>query len=190
MTAALDDTALAVLRGIGGWPIADLLLNGKPAAAHLRESFLGGTHLRGFPDGTGFQCEKRGIRVTSYDVPADAFDSDGLVTAEGHQRIVKVEVALVWYSDVIAHAARVPSDVLDQLRAARTEQQAVARAEFDRSHGRIRRASRPPTPPQRWTMNRLRHRSRAADAALDAALGLALTPAEKPEQLDLFASVA
>lgn len=160
---ALDNHARALLRRLGSWPVADLLLDPGTGAAHLRTSCWGGTYT----DGQHFQCGPKGIEV--YDLDGDTLD--------------RRTVLLVRWGQVAAYARALPADVVGQLRAARDHHQAVHLAWARRSN--VTPGKRAPAFDQSaWDAHLAEYRP--AVARLDAALAVALADSAAV-QLDLFA---
>lgn len=162
------------LLGLGYWPVADLLIDPERGSAALRQSMMGGSHIRGFPQGVGYQCEKRGIVLTRYD--------------EDEKR---VEIVLVRWVAAARYARDLSDTILADLRAARRAYSQTWMAYVAPRYS-VRYPRPRLTPPQRTTRARLLTAHRAASDWLDRALAAAL-PLDDVEvvgQLELFPEAA
>lgn len=114
-----------VLRTLGGWMIADALIEPERGCAALRTSMWGGTYNHS-GEHAFFECTKRGIVVYAYTTPhvsAEAEDFADAATFE--QAMGRHELLLVRWSQLARYATSLPTSVREQLRRARSQLQAA-----------------------------------------------------------------
>lgn len=168
-----------VLHNLGGWMIADALIDPSRGCAALRTGMWGGTYSY---DGQHafFDCTKRGIVVFAYASTASRDDDSHEPARE------RVELVVVRWSQLTRYVTSLSTDVRDQVRTARTEMQNAWLAVC----GPIPQAGHNPVQRDPDEVEALRQTHRTASDRLDEALSLALPLDEAPEQLDLFAATA
>jgi len=172
----------AVLRNLGGWMIADALIEPDRGCAALRTCMWGGTYNHG-GEHAFFECTKRGIVVYGYTTPhvsTQAEDVANVATLE--QALGRTELLLVRWSQLARYAASLPTSVREQLRRARSQLQAAWVAVCGPSPAPGRR----PTGRDPAEATQLCAAHRAAGEVLTQALATALPLVEAAQQLDLF----
>jgi len=175
----------AVLRNLGGWMIADALIEPDRGCAALRTCMWGGSYNHD-REHAYFDCTKRGIVVYAY-TESDAAAGEAMANATDEtsaQSTVRTERTLVRWSHLTRYADALSAHVHDQLHTARTELQRTWLAVC----GPTPAAGRRPVERDPAEVARLHEAHRAAGARLDEALVAALPLGEaSPRQLDLFA---
>ena len=165
-----------VLRTLGGWAIADALIDPTRGCTALRTGMWGGTYSH-HGQRAHFDCTQRGIVVYTY-VPAKGRDVDGEPAFD------QAELVAVRWAELTRYAA--------SLSAAARNQLCTARADLQRAWlavcGPLPPAGQRPAERDPDELEALRQAHRAATRRLDDALRAALPLDEVPEQLDLFAA--
>ncbi len=106
-----------LLRNLGGWMIADALIDPARGCAALRTSMWGGTYRHG-SDHAFFECSNCGIVVYAYSAPHGNADAAAYEQALGRR-----ELLLVRWSQLARYAASLPSPVREELRRAKRQLQ-------------------------------------------------------------------
>ena len=145
---------LAILRGYGGWMLADILIDPDRGIAHAKQSRYGCSSFRVQGEEFWMDTTSRGIELSRYD-------------STGVRRVCDV----VGWSQIAQFARALPASLVAELRAHREQltRNTLARPDFP-----VRATSEEQQRWERFTYTPWLTRRRAITAALDAALDRAL----------------
>lgn len=171
-----------LLRNLGGWMVADALIDPESGCARMRTSMWGGTYSH---DGQNayFDCGRRGIVVYTYRADdANIAAEDYSDTSALEQALGREDILLLRWTQLTRYAQAMPADDRQRLRAARAAVQKAWMALC----GCAPAPGQAPAPRDPAEHDRLHRQHREATQRLTEQLHQVLPLDAQPEQLDLF----